>query len=285
MNFKGRALLYFALALIALAPLSLQAELRCEIVHQVQSANEILATNNFKANRGLQDYANNFNFENSPSFQQTLAHLPKGALWVDMGAGEAKALIEGLQKYPQISKGIAIAYKRPDRFSKPADLSMKRFEYIEGDYVENMEREGRLGHFNSRIDLITDVYGPFSYSEDLVSVMQTYLNLLKVDGVLLFNFMSARNFDPNIFRNSPPQDQMNIINEVDSQPANLIRWLRTIPGIEVQENHRELTFLGYKENSFSVKIRKLKDNIVVPQSLRLLMYKPGSPPTRSFHVE
>ena len=227
--------------------------------------NDFLKNNIFEAARNLRHYSlGNLPFKNSRSVIEEIMSLREGSKLMDMGTGEARALVEALVANPKIEEGIGIAYERPFIIANLEKVA-GRFRYLEGDYVENMARDGVLDKYFGKIDLIMDVYGPLSYSEKLPPLLQIYFDLLKPGGLLIFNIMTGRSTTP-------------IMN------SGIMGWLSMIPGIELVEvNHGQApTKGGGFENFYSIKIKKASAKVVVPNNLETASYIPGNPPERTF---
>lgn len=147
-------------------------------VERTEISNPSLAENKFNTSRDLASYNAYFKFSESKTLVDVLDGLPEQAVWMDMGAGKEFALNEGLKRNPRIEWGIAVSYKRPTYLEDHTAVA-SRFKSYEGDFVENMYHDGKFAQFEGKVDLITDVFGPFSYSKNLPVLLQTYFNLLK----------------------------------------------------------------------------------------------------------
>jgi ribosomal-protein-alanine N-acetyltransferase len=259
-------------------------------VEKVQINNQFINDNNFRVNRDLPNYNYQLPLEGGKGIETTLEKLPQHSVWVDMGAGEARALNDGLEKYPNIEKGIGIAFKRP--LNATDSRPDGRLQYLDGDYVENMYQSGKLNSVKGKTDLITDVYGPISYSEDIPKLLQTYMDLLKPDGKLIFNIMSERNFSTALNQNRVINPGTVVpINKVSNgkvnadDPTGMIDWLRKIPGIKVVETKQvKATHGNLYESSYSVEIIKTQPNVTIPNNLRTKTYEPSNPPLRTFEL-
>jgi len=151
----------------------------------------------FNTSRRLSDYSQNLFPGNDKGFFAMLSSLPENGIWIDMGAGEGKALIEGLMKSEKTIQAIGISYRMPQKtlaLKSALDPKLQsQFRYIDGAFVEDLWMQGRLNEFIGKADLITDVFGPFSYSKDLPHLLKTYLALLRQGGTLSLNVMIEKN--------------------------------------------------------------------------------------------
>lgn len=218
----------------------------------------ILEKNNFNTFRTLSDYSGMLTPVDR-SFQQKVANLPDDSLVIDMGAGEAHALKHIITKYDHIKKAIAVGYKKPKNFQNPS-ASQDRFEYLEGDFLNIRE----LDQYREQVDLITDVYGPLSYIEkDFQKVLQTYLDLLKVNGRLFF-----------ILR-----EETNHILSADFPHSTWLHFFKSIKGVEVKVHSRP----GNKEIFTSFEIKKTNENAEITSQLIEKKYEASTPAKRVFH--
>jgi hypothetical protein len=269
-----------AIALILSLSPSAQSQSICEEIFQPQARieiqNENISRNFFNVSRGLKDYSLHFGFRNTLSIEQEIRLLRPGSTWIDMGAGQALALIEGLRLNRGI-KGVGIAYRNPGKQPWFSQGIRNRFQYISGDYVENLSRDGKLNSFVGQTDLITDLYGPLSYSEHFPDLLQIYFDLLKPGGELLFNLMKSRSTG----QNSITVNQ--VLNSGSGNVHAIVMWLKTIPGIEVSEvidDSRQEAHLA--ESSIAIRIKKRRAVVTVPKTLETVTYISGSPPVRIF---
>jgi SAM-dependent methyltransferase len=286
----GLSLLKLLTAVVLIAePSLLQAQVRCaglfEIAGKTQIENQYIKSNMFKVGRHLWTYDELLPFVRSKRLMSIMKDLPPGSVWVDMGAGAGQALWDGLTLNRNI-RGVGIAYKRPDYpwVDLQDDHLHGRVEYLEGDFVENMDRGRKLDHLKGRIDLITDIYGPLSYSKDLPLLLQTNMNLLKKDGLLIFSVMTETGV--TMLKDPPEPVSLNAVFKNSQRlPEGLLAWIRTIPGIELVETTPFHNNAGPAyENSVAIKIRKTQDDVRVPRTLKTIDYQSGAPPSRVFEV-
>lgn len=242
--------------------------------------NDALEFNHFNVERDFDIYNSFFRFYETGSFDQTVVNLPSGTTWFDMGTGLGRVFDKGLNlKNPRIH-GVGISYQRPDHYEEIKGIQ-NRFKYLHGDYVENMARDGKLKEWKGKSMLVTDLYGPLSYSEEIPLLLQIYLDLLAKDGTLMFNMMVEKNYSEGMNLITPTQS--NIIN---GNKFGIVDWLKTIPGISVVEK-AVIKKIGdiYFEEYISIKVVKQVEVVKVPNNLRLLKYEEGSPPNRQFNFD
>ena len=161
----------------------------------------IISKSAFNVSRSLQDYK----VQLPQRFSETLTQLNSEDTWIDAGAGTAKALFEFFDqqkagKEAVHSKLIGISAERPDESLARDDSQDKhdqavkklrlhlqnddpnKVRYMDGRYVEEIPTNEIA--FPGSVTLITDVYGPISYSIRLDQVLRKYFSLLKPGGDL-----------------------------------------------------------------------------------------------------
>jgi hypothetical protein len=226
----------------------------------------LLHSNNFNIHRGFNDYVKAF----GPSFVDQVDYLRRQDVWVDFGAGEARAQLGSIGKlhtndHPEIlewnGKMLALGVVKPEwDWTNPIDkkfyqveeemIAAKRFEYREG-YLEDMPISElptyRLG---------TDFYGALSYSTRISEVLERQIHRLEVELGLLFVETDVLNTK---------------ITDRSGHTRNFVEWLKTIPGIEVIQ--------GSSVDRFA--IRRVASRFSVPQ-LKLSSIVSRKPPRRQF---
>ena len=138
-------------------------------------------------NRGLSDYA-----ELLPSgFCDALGRLGSSDRWLDIGAGEGQAILDyyaleddaaPAEKCARsFSKARAVAMsiedRRTDKWQQLAASLGERIRYLTGKSLRHYSVE-ELGKFQ----IITDVFGGFTYTADLSQFVEKVLSLLEVGG-------------------------------------------------------------------------------------------------------
>lgn len=212
-----------------------------------------VASNSFPVERDLSHYKHAF-----PELAERLATFPSDGIWMDMGAGEARAMLSYLAELKSaVGVGqrqlLAIGASIPENNENDIRLAQRedrgRFYYIES-YIEKLEFADL-----PKADLITDVYGPLSYSSSLSQILLRYIAQLKVGGDL---FILA---DPsNTLIRHPEKDGL----------LDLLDYLRLVKGVRVVEAHD----LG---KGVSIHIQRTEGEIVVP-AVRLKAAESTIPP-------
>jgi hypothetical protein len=278
-------ILFVALLLGISSPDATAGNFTCVFQNFVQAL--VLKTNSFKTTRRFQDYQE----ELGSQFVEAVRNLGPGAHWIDAGAGEAGALGEytGLLKVSELSsisdlensdgklvairdhytgalyklppfdqraKVTAVAYNIPHdaRASVHAMIAQApdRFRYLSGHYIEDMPAS-ELG----QADLITDQFGPLTYSKRVDEVLDKYLEVLKKNGQI-FTF----NYSRTTIKTSKGL-------------VTLEDWLKSFDGTDVEVNIA---------HSGAIQIKKLTDRPFRFPRLRLVKIDMKIPPFRTFEV-
>jgi SAM-dependent methyltransferase len=139
--------------------------------------------------RALSDYA-----ELLPSgFCDALGNLGSSDRWLDVGAGSGQAILDYYAPEHDAAAGqkcvrsgakaravaITIEDRRTDKWrEQAASLGGDRLRYLSGKRLRDYSPE-ELGKFQ----IITDVFGGFSYTENLSLFVEKVLSLLEIGGV------------------------------------------------------------------------------------------------------
>lgn len=219
-----------------------------------------------------------------PEFDAELAALGPDGRWLDIGAGQGRALLdyygerydamhaEGRERRGNKAQGVAISIedrRSPEWQQVAARLEPGKIRYLHGRRLREYSPE-ELGRF----DLATDVYGGFSYTSDLSRFMENILALLKTGGsfhTLLINVQ------PEQWSGRAEAAFQTEIFAADGRPLKICAWLRSIGCVEVScaaDPRSETPIERYR-------IRKTCDTVRVP-ALEALQFTPGTPPARQF---
>ena len=237
--------------------------------------------NNFTNSRVLADYNNFFNWKNF-DLMKVLENLRSHSIWIDMGSGRNIALVKGLSLFNQIGLGIGINAVKPE-FALNDERVPGRLKNLEG-MIEDLSEQKKFDALKGKVDLITDVFGPFSYSLKLRKVMQIYLDLIAKDGQLLMAFQIARAENKSIFDDRNDFDLYNAVKSENKWQQNgLIEWLKTIPGIQVESVEQKVLENGKSYDlTVGVRIIKLDSTIEVPDTIEYVDHIETVPYRRLF---
>jgi hypothetical protein len=198
--------------------------------------------NRFTKDRRWHHYHRTF-----PGFTDRLLRPGQPVRWFDSGAGEGYAASDVLdpQKYAQyvdstsgsnLEINLTEAQKRvvrgmietPEanrplvtilsyRIERNIEAS-PRLRSITGRFFEDIE-DSELGRF----DIITDVYGVFSYTPSVDRTLARYLGMLEPNGAIYLHFEAF----------------VTSIKTSDGRELKILDWLRNIEGISVQNLERD----------------------------------------------
>jgi hypothetical protein len=116
--------------------------------------------------------------------------------WVDMGAGDAVAILQYLGFHPDMdelspvhinpmAKGTAVGLRLPKYRVELIELlnakDQDRFRYVHDIMAEQLSSQ----HLELA-ELITDIYGPLSYTRDFSQVFSVYQSLMREEAQLIF---------------------------------------------------------------------------------------------------
>ncbi len=236
----------------------------------------------YTTDRALADYA-----EMLPSgFDRALAALGPGERWLDIGAGEAKAILgyygPGYDRaHPErrSGKARAVAVSIEDRRTPlwqetAAKLPPRQIEYLHGKRLRDYSPEA-LGHFQ----LITDVVGAFSYTTDLSLVMERVLDLLQVNGsfyTVLSDVRTESGTNHPYYKGSPFSTA---IANADGSEASLCSWLKSIKCAQVFCEPKQ----GWRPPIEAFRVTKVCAEFEVPR-LELIDFEASTPPGRQFRM-
>lgn len=204
--------------------------------------------------------------------------------WLDIGAGSGQAILDFASKpsgtmlgnalpLPD-ARGRLVALSIEDRRSaswheKTATLRSNEIRYAFGKRLRDYDLDD-LGRFA----LITDVYGGFSYTEDLSAFVEKTLALLEPGGRFFTLLQSVRLAD------GKERKQTWFLTEImDAEGRDLTpcAWLKRIACVQVACESRS----SWDPPTELIEVRKQCSATAVPR-LVPVSYDPGTPPGRRF---
>lgn len=237
----------------------------------------------YTIDRALETYARGLN----AGFLRTLAGLGEADRWLDIGAGEGRAVIDYCTAPPSTlpdgfeprngPRASVVAMSIEDRRTEDwhraaSSLAPGRMSYVfgkpMGDYVP-----GELGQFQ----LITDVMGGFSYTPRLSSFMERVLGALTVNGsfyTVLADVHSESVPNPPHYSGDP---HLTRIVAADGGEVKICNWLKRIGCVEVTCEFKS----DWTPPIESYRIRKVCADVTVPP-VKLINFRSGTPPERQF---
>jgi SAM-dependent methyltransferase len=237
----------------------------------------------YTINRGLARYAELLPF----GFCDALGRLGSSERWLDIGAGEGQAILdyyapEAAAAPAKNCRGsgpraravaISIEDRRTDYWrEQAARLGDDRIRYLYGKRLRRYSPE-ELGKFQ----IITDVYGGFTYTEDLSGFVETVLKLLEVGGSF-YTLATGVHLEDG----KDPLGTMYLTELEDpfGRRVKMCSWLKTISCVQVTcESKSDL-----KRPTELIRIRKVCSDTPVPR-LKLVEFEAGYPPGRCFQLE
>jgi SAM-dependent methyltransferase len=234
-------------------------------------------------NRGLAGYA-----ELLPSgFCDALGRLRSSDRWLDIGAGAGEAVLDyyapegdpapaqkcGRSAEHARAVAMSIEDRRTDRWQEQAArVGDDRIRYLSGKRLRQYSLE-ELGKFQ----IITDVYGGFSYTEDLYQFVDKALSLLEIGGVFY-------TLIPGVHLENA-KDKLGILylTELESaagRPEKVCSWLKKTSCVQVTCESKS----DWKRPTELIKIQKICSDTLVPR-VKLVEFEAGYPPSRRFQLE
>jgi SAM-dependent methyltransferase len=237
----------------------------------------------YTTDRGLSRYA-----ELLPSgFCDALRKLGSSDRWLDIGAGEGQAILdyyapEGAGAQAEKCRGsgpraravaISIEDRRTENWKQQAArLGEDRIRYLSGKRLSQYSSE-ELGKFQ----IITDVYGGFTYTEDLSRFVDKMLRLLEVGGSF---YTLATGVHLEDGKDRLGTLYLTELEDAFGREVKMCSWLKKISCVQVTcESKSDL-----KRPTELITIRKLCSDTSVPRT-KLVEFEAGYPPGRCFQLD
>jgi len=237
----------------------------------------------YVTDRALSDYAAVL-----PSgFCDVLGGLGSSDRWLDIGAGAGQAILDyyGPQddaapaqkcvRSGDRARAVAMSIedRRTDKWRvQAADLGEARIRYLSGKRLRQYSGE-ELGKFQ----IVTDVFGGFSYTEDLSQFVDKVLNLLKTGGVFYTLVQSVHLEDG---KDKPTTWYLTELVDAGGREEKVCSWLKKTACAQVTCESKS----DWDAPTELINIRKVCSEVSVPR-LKLLKFEAGNPPGRRFQLE
>jgi SAM-dependent methyltransferase len=237
----------------------------------------------YTADRGLSKYA-----ELLPAgFCDALGRLGSSDRWLDIGAGEGQAIVDyylpeeaaapaekcGRSSSRARAVAISIEDRQTDAWKKRAEsLGGDRMRYLSGKRLRQYSPE-ELGKFQ----LITDVYGGFTYTEDLPRFMEKALSLLEVGGSF---YTLATGVHCEDGTDKLGSLYLTELEDAFGRRVKICSWLKKISCVQVTCQSKS----DLERPTELIKIRKVCGDTSVPR-LKLVEFEAGYPPGRRFQLD
>jgi SAM-dependent methyltransferase len=237
----------------------------------------------YVTNRGLSDYA-----ELLPTgFCDELGRLRSSDRWLDIGAGAGQAILDYYAPEDAAApaekcgrsgaKARAVAMSIEDRQTdkwreQAASLGDDRIRYLSGKRLRDYSPE-ELGKFQ----IITDVFGGFSYTEDLSRFVDKVLSLLE-NGGGFYTLVPGVHLEHG-------KDKLGILYLTELEDAagrrlKVCSWLKQTACVQVTCESKS----DWKRPTELINIRKVCSHVSVPR-LKLWEFEAGYPPARRFQMD
>jgi SAM-dependent methyltransferase len=237
----------------------------------------------YTTDRGLSRYADRL-----PSgFCDTLGRLGSPDRWLDIGAGQGQAILDYYQPDDAAalaekcrgsgSRARAVAISIEDRRTddwkqQAARLGDERIRYLFGKRLRQYSPE-ELGKFQ----IITDVYGGFTYTEDLSQFVDKVLRLLEVGGSF---YTLATGVHLEDGKDKLGTLYLTELEDAFGRAVKMCSWLKKISCVQVTcESKSDL-----KRPTQLIKIQKVCSDTSVPR-MKLVEFEAGYPPGRCFQLD
>ena len=282
-------LIVIVLQALGLGACSLQEPAQPRINEEIAKQEKIFQSrgadvpSGYITNRGLSDYA-----ELLPTgFCNALGRLGSSDRWLDIGAGDGQAILdyyafeddaapaEKCARSGSKARAVAMSIedRRTDKWRQQAAIfGDDRIRYLSGKRLRNYSSE-ELGKFQ----IITDVYGGFSYTEDLSQFLEKVLSLLETRGVFYTIVQSVHLEDG---KDKPSTWYLTELVDAAGRDEKVCSWLKKTACVQVSCDSKS----DWDAPTELINIRKVCSDISVPRT-KLLKYEAGNPPGRRFQLE
>jgi len=226
--------------------------------------------------RSLLSYA----YTLSPEFQSSLANLGATDRWLDIGAGEGRAILDYCtSKYSAMHKheaAISIEDRRTIHWHRTAaDLEPGQIRYLFGKRLREYSLD-ELGNFQ----IITDVMGGFSYAQHLSLFMEKTLAFLELNGSFYTVLQDVRSEQGTNRPYYPDAPFLTEITGAGGAEVRVCSWLKNITCAEVTCEYKA----QWSPPIEVYRVRKVCNDVRVP-ALVPTHFAAGTPPERRFQLQ
>ena len=243
----------------------------------------VLTAEGYVTDRSLLGYALTL----SPEFDRELAGLGPDDRWLDVGTGEGEAILDyHSSRYDLIhakgreqrgekaqAVGISIEDRRSHHWEQvAASLAPDKIRYLFARRLREYSTD-ELGQFQ----VISDVFGGFSYARDLSLFVVKAIGFLRLNGGFYTVLQDTRLEDGSnrpYYAGSP---FLTAITNADGSEGSVCSWLKSIACVEVACEAKK----DWRPVIETYSIRKVCSDVRVP-GLELTHYQAGTPPERGY---
>ncbi len=217
-------------------------------------------------------------------FPAALKSLGPTQRWLDIGAGEGQAALDYYAGAAQDAgraragdRARVVALSIEDRrtgqwHQRAANLGAHQIEYRYGKRLRDYAPD-ELGTFQ----LITDVYGGFTYTENLSRFLENVLSLLEIGGAV-YTVLPAVHLEDGTDKLGTWYKTELV--DAASRPVKVSAWLKQTTCTKVTCESKA----DWDEPTQLIKIRKVCSDVSVPPT-NLVEYLAGAPPSRRFQLQ
>ena len=233
--------------------------------------------------RGLSDYAELLPTE----FCDALGKLGSSDRWLDIGAGDGQAILDYYALEDDAAPAekcarslikarvfaMSIEDRRTDQWRQQAAIfGEDRLCYLTGKRLRDYSPQ-ELGKFQ----IITDVYGGFTYTEDLSLFVDKVLSLLEVGGSF---YTLATGVHLEDGKDKLGTLYLTELEDGFGREVKVCSWLKKISCVQVTcESKTDL-----KRPTQLIKIQKVCSGTSVPR-MKIVEFEAGYPPGRCFQLD
>ena len=178
----------------------------------------------------------------------------------------------GVHRGGSSRQAISIEDRRTDKWKEQAaSLGDDRLRYLSGKRLRQYSLE-ELGKFQ----IITDVYGGFTYTENLSRFIEKVLSLLEIGGAV-YTVLPAVHLEDGTDKLGTWYKTELV--DAASRPVKVCSWLKQTTCTKVSCESKT----DWDEPTQLIKISKVCSGVAVPRT-NLVEYMAGAPPNRRFQV-
>jgi hypothetical protein len=232
--------------------------------------------------RGLAKYA-----ELLPTgFDAALKSLGPADRWLDIGAGSGQAILDyyapefgRLPDRPEVrpyekarSVAVSIEDRRTGAWEQRSDsLAAGQIQYLFGKRLREYSPQ-ELGKFR----MITDVYGGFSYTENLSLFLEKVLDSLELEGSFFSLLQSVKLEDG---KDAATTWYLTELVDASGRDLKVCAWLKSVACVKVSCESKS----AWDAPTELIHVQKVCNAVHVPALVRL-HYEAGTPPGRRFQL-
>ncbi len=224
-----------------------------------------------------------------PTFDRALASLGPQDRWLDIGAGRGQAVLDYFSlSYDKLNaegrerrgkKASAVAMSIEDRRTEDWKRTAARLEPKQLQYLFNK----RMGEYTAeelgRFQLVSDVIGGFSYTDNLQRFTEKVLSIMSINSTFHTVLQDVRSEQGGNKPHYPDSPFLTQIRDASGADIGVCAWLKQISCVEVSCMHNP----SWVPPIETYQVRKICESVKVPK-LDTISYTAGTPPERVFRL-